>query len=78
MHALRICRHYLLGRRFELRIDHISLKHIFEHPTLNARQAKWMDFLSEFDFELKHIEGKENKVLDALSQKDTHRNHKFI
>ena len=28
-----------------------------------------MAFLSEFDFEVKHIKGKENKVADALSQK---------
>ena len=27
-----------------------------------------MAFLSEFDFEVKHIKGKENKVVDALSQ----------
>ena len=26
-------------------------------------------FLCEFDFEIKHIKGKENKVADALSEK---------
>ena len=36
------------------------------HPGLNSRQAQWMAFLSEFDFEVKHIKGKENKVVDAL------------
>jgi hypothetical protein len=27
-----------------------------------------MDLLSEFDFEIKHIKGKENRVVDALSR----------
>ena len=36
---------------------------------LNARQARWLEFLCEFDFEIKHIKGKENKVVDALSRK---------
>ena len=41
----------------------------FDHPTLNARQARWLEFLCELDFEIKHIKGKENKVADALSRK---------
>ena len=28
-----------------------------------------MEFLCEFDFEIKNIKGKENKVADALSKK---------
>ena len=32
------------------------------------RQARWLAFLSEYDFEIKHIKGKENKVVDALSR----------
>ena len=28
-----------------------------------------MGFLCEFDFEIKHINGKEDKVVDALSRK---------
>ena len=58
-----------MGRRFELRTDHCGLKYLFDQPTLNARQARWLEFLCEFDFEIKHIKGKENKVADALSRK---------
>ena len=47
----------------------MCLKYWFAHPTLNARQARWLEFLCEFDFEIKHIKGKENKVADALSRK---------
>ena len=51
-----------MGKRFELRIDHCGLKYLFDQPTLNARQARWLEFLCEFDFEIKHIKGKENRV----------------
>ena len=46
--------------------DNISLKYLFDQQNLNARQARWLDFLSEYDFEIKHIKGKENKMADAL------------
>jgi hypothetical protein len=69
MHALRKWRHYLMGRRFELKIDHHGLKYLFEQPTLNARQSRWLEFLCEYDFDIKHIIGKENKVVDALNRK---------
>ena len=58
-----------MGKRFELRKDHFGLKYLFDQPTLNARKARWLEFLCEFDFEIKHIKGKENKVADALSRK---------
>ena len=48
--------------------NNISLKYLFDQQNLNARQARWLAFLSEYDFEIKHIKGKENKVVDALSR----------
>jgi hypothetical protein len=68
VHALKMWRHYLLGRKFVLMTDHCGLRYLFDQPKLNARQAKWMSLLSEFDFEIKHIKGKENRVADALSR----------
>ena len=67
--ALRMWRKYFLGRRFQLRTYHLSLKHLREQPTLNARQSRWMEILSEFIFKVKHVKGKENKVEDASSRK---------
>ena len=58
-----------MGRTFELRTDHCGLKYLFDQPTLNARQVRWLEFLCKFDFEIKHIKWKENKVDDALSRK---------
>ena len=52
-----------------MRIEHSGLKYLFEETTFNAIQARWMEFLCEFDFEIKHRKGKENKVVDALNRK---------
>jgi hypothetical protein len=59
----------LIGIKFELRIDHMSFKYLFNQPSFNSRQARWMEFLCEFDFEIKHVKGKESKVTYALSKK---------
>ena len=55
--------------------DDISLNYLFGQQNLNVRQARWLSFLSEYDFEIKHIKGKENKVYDALS---THTNPLYV
>ena len=68
IHALKMWRHYLLGKKFTLMTDHISLNYFFSQTDLNTRQARWLTFLSEFDMDIKHIRGKENKVADALSR----------
>jgi hypothetical protein len=39
VHALRMGRHYLMWKKFELSIDHMGLKYLFEQPTLNARKT---------------------------------------
>ena len=58
VHDLKMCRHYLMGIKFELRTYHYGLKYWFDQPTLNYRKARWLDFLCEFDFEIQHIKGK--------------------
>jgi hypothetical protein len=69
VHALRKWRHYLMGKRFELRTNHNGLKYLFDQPNLNARQIRWLEILSEYNFDIKHIKGKEYKVVDALSRR---------
>jgi hypothetical protein len=69
VHALNMWRHYLMGKIFELRTYHSGLKYLFKKPTLNVRKTRWLEFLSEYDFDIKHIKGKENKVVDALSRR---------
>jgi hypothetical protein len=69
VNALRKWRHNLMGKRFELRTDHTGMTYLFDQSTLNARQTRWLEFLSEYDFDIKHIKGKENKVAHALSRR---------
>jgi len=66
VHSLKMWRHYLMGNKFELRTDHSGLKYLFEQQTLNVRQTRWLEFLSEYDFDIKHIKGKKNKIANAL------------
>ena len=68
IHALKMWKHYLMGRKLLLNTDNMSLKYLFDQPDMNVRQARCLAFLSEYHFELKHIKGKENKVDDALSR----------
>ena len=37
---------------------------MLDQPNLNDRQARWLAFLSEYDFEIQQIKGKENKVVE--------------
>ena len=46
VHALKMWRHYLLGRKFVLMTDHYGLRYLFDQPNLNSRQAIWMVLLS--------------------------------
>jgi hypothetical protein len=47
VHALKIWRHYLVGKRCELYMDHKSLKYIFMQPDLNLRQRRWLELILE-------------------------------
>ena len=58
-----------MGRKFLLLTDNSKVKYLFSQRDINARQARWLSFLSEFDFEVRHIMGKENKVADALRRR---------
>jgi hypothetical protein len=69
IHALKMWRHYIMGKLFLLLNDISGVKFLINQPYLNARKSRWLVFLSEFDFEVRHIKGKENKVAGALSRR---------
>ena len=70
--ALKMWRHFLYGVKFEVFSDHKSLKYLFDQKELNMRQRRWMEFLKDYDFELKYHPGKANVVADALIRKSLH------
>ena len=50
--------------------DNKGLKYLLDKSNLNATKARWLAFLSEYNFEIQHIKGKENKEDDALSRNE--------
>jgi hypothetical protein len=67
VHALREWRCYLEGRPFVVKTDHKPLTFLQGVPTLNRRQARWLEFLARFDYTWEHCAGTLN-VADALSR----------
>ena len=67
--ALKIWRHYLYNKQFEVYSNHKSLTYIFTQRDLNMRQRRWMKFLEDYNFTLHYHPGKENVVANALSRK---------
>jgi hypothetical protein len=41
---------------------------------VSRRNARWLEFLSQFDFNIEHIKGRENVFADALSRIPTDEN----
>ena len=46
-----------------LKIENIILKYIFYMENVNVRREIWLEFLTEYDFEIVHIKAKEKKLL---------------
>jgi hypothetical protein len=69
IHCLRTWRHYLLGSKFEIKTDNVATSYFQTQKKLSPKQARWQDFLAEFDYVLEYKPGKVNLVADALSRK---------
>ncbi|KAK1652173.1 hypothetical protein QYE76_069978 [Lolium multiflorum] len=50
--ALKVWRHYLMGKRCEIYSDHKSLKYIFTQKELNMRQRRWIELIKDYDMEI--------------------------
>ena len=58
----------LRGRKFYVIVDNKQVAQMLTSKTLNRRQHRLLDFLSEFDFKVLYIKGEENVGPDALSR----------
>ncbi|XP_013594832.1 PREDICTED: uncharacterized protein LOC106302997 [Brassica oleracea var. oleracea] len=68
-HCLRVWRHYLLRAHFSVKTDNVATSYFQTQKKLSPKQARWQDFLAEFDYTLEYKPGKVNVVADALSRK---------
>jgi hypothetical protein len=58
----------LLSRKITVVTDHKALEFFKTQRCLNNRQARWMEFLARFDFDITYVKGETNLVVDALSR----------
>ncbi|XP_043972480.1 uncharacterized protein LOC122830832 [Gambusia affinis] len=61
-------RHYLLGRKFLLRTDHGSLIWLFRFKSPEGQLARWLEELSQYDFQIEQRAGKQHGNADAMSR----------
>ena len=66
--ALAHWRHYLVGPHFTVETDHASIQYLFTQDKLTQRQTRWLEALSDYDFDVQYIRGPTNVVADALSR----------
>lgn len=71
--SLKYLKDLVLGRQLIIKTDHKPLIFMFKQKSDKAspRQARQMDFISQFTTEIIYIKGAENIVADALSRIET-------
>jgi hypothetical protein len=66
--GLRHFRQYLLGRHFVVRVDHMALTFYRKSREPTGQQARHLDFIAEFDFDIQYREGIRHRNCDSLSR----------
>ena len=64
----RQMRNYLVGRHFLLRTDHSALTWLRKTKEPIGQNARWLEQLEEYDFEVQHRPGTRHGNADALSR----------
>ena len=69
--SLRYWQHCLFPKEFIIFSNYEALKYLNSQQKLNARHARWVEYLQSYTFVLKHKAGSENCAADALSRRVT-------
>jgi hypothetical protein len=69
LHVIDLWCPYLLGKCFQIKTDHQSLKYFMEQHISSPKQQKWVTKIFGYDYEIIYKKGKDNVVEEALSQK---------
>lgn len=59
---------YLRGAKVIIRTDHKALIFVKNWKLFNARDARWVNYLEQFHYDIQHVKGSENVVADILSR----------
>ena len=68
VYAVKYIRQYLLGRSFNIRTYHATLTWLRRTPDPDGQQARWLEILEKYDFQMEHQPGVTHGNADALSR----------
>jgi hypothetical protein len=69
LYVVDLWRPYLLRQRFQIKTDHQSLKYFLEQRISSLEKQKCVTKLFGYDYEIIYKKGKDNVIVNALSQK---------
>jgi transposase InsO family protein len=67
--GLKKSKHYLLGQHVLVRSDHAALSYWRRTKKPVAQQARWFDFIEQFNITLQYRSSSANRAADALSRR---------
>src|SRR5580765_2349779 len=62
--SIKFFRRYLLGRKFLIRTDHISLRWLMSFRDLEGQLARWLERLQQYEFEIIYRKGLSHRNAD--------------
>ena len=69
LHCSKKFRHYIIGQTSNTVLtDHAPLQYLHTQPHLSNRQARWLDFLAEYNLHIQPIKGVDNVPGDSMSR----------
>ena len=69
VHSLKYFKQYLMGRQFKIRTDHAPLTWLRRTPYPVGQQARWLEIMEEYDFQVEHRPGCKHGNADAVSRR---------
>jgi hypothetical protein len=71
VYAVNHFRYYLLGKKFAIKTDHRALEWLLHtrSKSVPALIYRWQDVLSEYEFDIQYVPGKQMQHVDGLSRK---------
>jgi len=69
VYSLKYFKQYLMGRHFKIRTDHAPLTWLRHTPDPVGQQARWLEIMEEYSFEVEHRPGSKHGNADGLSRR---------